>query len=59
LDDEDFETGNITPGYRCKKFMDLERKQYFHTEDAKLVRELFMEYFNNEGKVPWQDKFCF
>jgi hypothetical protein len=26
LDDEDFETGNVTPGYCCNKFMDLERK---------------------------------
>ncbi|KDR10928.1 hypothetical protein L798_14450 [Zootermopsis nevadensis] len=60
LDDEDFETGNVTPGYRCNQFMDLERRQwYFPSQDAKLVRELFLEYFNNEGKVPWQDKFCF
>ncbi|PNF39815.1 hypothetical protein B7P43_G03172, partial [Cryptotermes secundus] len=60
LDDEDFETGNVTPGYRCSQFMDLERRQqYFPTQDAKLVGELFLEYFNNEGNVPWQDKFCF
>ncbi|PNF43272.1 hypothetical protein B7P43_G14700, partial [Cryptotermes secundus] len=60
LDDEDFETGNVTPGYRCSQFMDLERRQqFFPTQDAKLVGELFLEYFNNEGKLPWQDMFCF
>lgn len=60
LDDEDFKTGNVTHGHRCNQFMDLERRQrYFPTHDAKLVREWFLEYFNNEGKVSLQDKFCF
>ena len=30
-----------------------------HAQDAKEVRETFNHYFNNEGKVAWQDAMCF
>ncbi|CAH1957747.1 unnamed protein product [Acanthoscelides obtectus] len=33
------------------------RGQIFN--DAKIVREKFCEYFNNEGSVPWQDNLVF
>lgn len=28
------------------------------SEEAKRVRNLFMNYLNNEGSIPWQDKFA-
>lgn len=29
-----------------------------HAREAKQIREKFKEYFNKEGRVPWQEKMC-
>lgn len=60
LDNEDKETGKLTLGLRVTSddLTDLQRtsstKNY--SQVAKVTRENFMSYFNNEGAVPWQNK---
>ncbi|KAJ8893277.1 hypothetical protein PR048_005868 [Dryococelus australis] len=55
--DEEFESGNATPGPRCNESTSLSKTACHPTNSAKLVRELFVEYFNNEGQVPWQQRY--
>lgn len=60
MDRENIEEGSIETGDRCNlDFMhDLQRGtrgQIF--QSAVTVRDKFKEYFNNEGVVPWQNKF--
>lgn len=60
LDNEYLECGEIVPGLRAQPgvFVNLQRGQNRNaTTTAKEVRDHFMEYFCNEGRVPWQDKF--
>lgn len=60
LDSEDLERGEILSGLRAEPnvFVDLQRGQNRNaTGTAKEVREHFMEYFCNEGRLPWQDNF--
>lgn len=65
---ESMDTENITADYslelgdRCDPNLmhDLQRGrrgQIFN--DAKIIREKFCYYFNNEGSVPWQDNLVF
>ena len=58
---EDIQNGEIiTTGYDTSHshMEGLERRNHGNTLNrAKQVREEFKEYFVNEGKVPWQDKF--
>lgn len=58
--DEDLERGELVPGLRATQevFVDLQRGQNRNaTSTAKEIREQFKNYFCNEGRVPWQDKF--
>lgn len=60
FDQENIETGTTTPGLTTMGST-MEPLQRNHVGDvpnnAKHMREEFMDYFMNEGKVPWQDKF--
>lgn len=61
LDFENKETGIITQGLRTSDtdLIDLQRGRFTHIEnDAKEVRNTYLEYFCNEGSVPWQKKMC-
>jgi hypothetical protein len=53
IDLEDTETGNIIQGQwrQIGEMVPLQRSQSYTPQDAKLVRDKYKEYFNNEGKV--------
>ncbi|KAJ8893474.1 hypothetical protein PR048_006072 [Dryococelus australis] len=51
LDEEEFESGNVTPGPHCNESMSLSKIAYHPTNRTELVRGWFVEYFNNEGQV--------
>ncbi|KAJ8866231.1 hypothetical protein PR048_032074, partial [Dryococelus australis] len=51
LDEEEFESGNATPGPRCNESMSLSKTACHPTNSAELVRESFVQSFNNEGQV--------
>ncbi|KAJ8878668.1 hypothetical protein PR048_019253, partial [Dryococelus australis] len=51
LDEEEIESGNVTPGPRCNESMSLSKTTCHPTNSAELVRESFVRYFNNEGQV--------
>lgn len=59
LDRENIEDGSVTLGERCNPDiihnLQLGRRGSVMA-DAKVVRNSFKVYFNNEGSVPWQDK---
>lgn len=57
LDVEDEDTGEFSPGPRCSENMKLQKRNQRTIDDGKSVREKFVRYFNNEGKVEWQDNF--
>ncbi len=59
LDRENIDDGSLQTGERC----DPERMHNLRTgkrgavsEEAKVIRDNFTEYFVKEGAVPWQDK---
>lgn len=56
---EEYETGNTENGLTSEQeTINLQRGHNRHaSEAAKRVRNLYMTYFNNEGSVPWQQKF--
>lgn len=59
LDVDDNVLGTLTVGLRSDQnnLLDLQRGQNRQSSiEAKNVRQDFEEYFNNEGKVPWQNK---
>lgn len=59
LDMEDIEQGILLEGLRsnASNLLDLQIGQNRNiSEEAKLIRLNFEEYFNQEGKVNWQDK---
>jgi hypothetical protein len=52
--------GTITFGLRTGNgnMADLDQGQIRNTTDkAKMTRDQFLHYFNNEGSVPWQNNF--
>lgn len=58
FDVENFETGTVTFGKRTNPdtFSSLSHGQNRNSDiSAKSVRDNFMDYFNNEGKVSWQE----
>lgn len=57
VDTENMDTGEIDIGLRAD-LIGLQRGQNRNpTENAKQIREQYMQYFCSEGRVPWQDKF--
>lgn len=60
LDNENVVDGVVTPGaWRDERqLLPLERLQRNPTNEAKAVRKEFMEYFNEEGAVVWQQRMC-
>lgn len=60
LDRENIDSDEIVGGLRAEpeNLLGLQRGRNRNpTGNAKEVRDLYVEYFCNEGKVPWQDKF--
>jgi hypothetical protein len=58
FDTEDLQNGTVTAGLRSNpsSMATLKRGNNMnHQLIGKEVRSQFVEYFNNEGKVPWQD----
>lgn len=61
LDRENVEEGSIELGERCNPDLmhDLQRgSRGQNYRSALTVRDNFKTYFNNQGSVPWQDKFA-
>lgn len=60
LDIEDTIEGTLTLGLRADTtLLELQRGHYRNiSNDAKATREEFLNYFNNEGTVPWQNRMC-
>lgn len=59
-DQEDRENGTITPGLNTMQsnMNHLCRRNCGNiTNAAKMVRQDFINYFNNEGSIPWQNDF--
>jgi len=57
---EMFDDGTIIQGSTStgSHMIDLDRKQQGNVTNAtKRIRESFMDYFVNEGQVPWQSNF--
>ena len=63
LDREDIQNVKLLPGqWRQHPHNALERLPQVgrgHAQQAKEVRDKFREYFNNEGRVHWQERMCF
>ena len=60
FDVEDLDTGNIHLGLRPEPntLLDLQNGSHRHASaQASRVREKFMNYFNSEVSVPWQENF--
>jgi len=58
FDTEDLQHGTVTEGLRNNPSNMATPKKgnnRNHQLTAKEIRRQFVEYFNNEGKVPWQD----
>lgn len=61
LDYEDTVEGTLTLGLRVDStnLLQLDRGHYRNISyDAKMTREEFLNYFNSEGAVSWQNKMC-
>lgn len=60
IDNENITDGMVTPGSWREdgQLLPLERLQRRPTAEAKDIRNQFMEYFNEEGSVPWQKRMC-
>lgn len=59
-DHEDRENGTVTSGLNTTQsnMNHLHRRNYGNiTNAAKIIRQEFINYFNNEGSVPWQNDF--
>jgi hypothetical protein len=64
VDREDLQ-GNLVPGTWRAADNDMSTWQAFHplcsnnhSNEARLIREEYKEYFNMEGAVPWQWRQC-
>lgn len=59
FDREDNDTGTIIPGCATdiSTMEPLERRNVGKSRTPKKIREEFMNYFNNEGQVLWQNNF--
>jgi hypothetical protein len=58
FDTEDLQNGTVTAGLRRNPSSMATMKRGSnrnHQLTGKEVKSQFVEYFNNEGKVPWQD----
>jgi hypothetical protein len=58
FDTEDLQNGTVTAGLRSNPSSTATLKKgnkRNHQLTGNEVRSQFVEYFNNEGKVPWQD----
>lgn len=56
-DNEDFANGKVIHGLTSEGFLDnLQRTSGNISTDAKDVRQQFLEYFNGDGAVDWQDR---
>lgn len=56
VDQEDCVNGGIQPGLRGDIIAGLQHGHNRHASTAATtVRDAYMNYFNNEGKVPWQE----
>lgn len=50
--------GNITPGLRMDRQSNLQKtRKGGKGNTAKVVRDRFVQYFNGNGKVSWQDEY--
>lgn len=61
FDREHFEDGTTMKGERCNpdKIHHLQRRSGGTIlKSAKIVQKNVSDYFNNEGSLPWQDKFA-
>ena len=63
LDTDNVDYATVTPGDWCsldpQYFYDIQANRHKNvTLQAKRNRALYVEYFNNAGKVAWQDKIC-
>lgn len=60
LDYEDTLQGTLSLGLRANDSLtDIEKGHYRAiSNDGKKTRELFLDYFNNEGRVQWQNRIC-
>ncbi|XP_008181021.1 uncharacterized protein LOC103308774 [Acyrthosiphon pisum] len=58
IDSEDTESGNIIQGQwrQIGEMVPLQQSLSYTPQNAKLVRDKYKEYFNNEGKVSFQEK---
>ena len=58
LDIENLDTGNIIQGqwHHIGEMVLLQRTLNYSNRNAKSVRDKFKQYFNNEGKVSFQEK---
>lgn len=58
IDLEDVESGNIIQGKwrQIGEMVPLQATSSYTPQNAKLVRDKFKQYFNNEGKVSFQEK---
>lgn len=60
-DHENILTGGVVPGNwreNNSTLTPLKMSSFTSSVNANEIRNIFTEYFNNEGKVYWQDKFC-
>lgn len=56
IDRENFEEGTLNSGLRADMLSNVTSNVHTNSSNqAKLVREKFEKYFNNEGAVPWQE----
>ncbi len=57
---EDTDNGTIDMGLQANNIIPLQQTHNQRTNrDAQQVRELFMEYFNNEGSLDWQQRMIY
>ncbi|CAH2085196.1 unnamed protein product [Euphydryas editha] len=55
---EDISTGEITTGLQTRDDMSLQHNRRGNiNQTASHIRNLFVDYFNNAGQVPWQERF--
>ncbi|XP_061717342.1 putative nuclease HARBI1 [Cydia pomonella] len=60
FDREQTDIGHVTPGYDTNHstMEPLQQRNIGNTaRTPKMIRQEFMNYFNNEGQVPWQNNF--
>ena len=60
IDRENLSEGTVTPGsWRDDgQLLNLQRIRHNAQNEAKNIRIEFMSYFNEEGRVPWQQRMC-